>query len=88
LKLVNPDKMKSLKFHAFPGWKLQLFDKSDCSKTGPWGEVFFPNNPALTVVALPKIGRRGENEVVPAGQYKLRKKPLPGRVSAIKHFGP
>ncbi|MDH5327803.1 MAG: C1 family peptidase [Gammaproteobacteria bacterium] len=89
LVLVNQDKMKSLKLYAFPGWKLELYDKSSCDRGDDWGEVMFPNNSSVSVVELPKIGKNGESQVKPAGCYKLHKKQgLPGQVSSIKHFGP
>lgn len=88
LTLVNQDKMKSLKFYGYPGWRLQIFDKSNCSKTDDWAEVTFPNNPNLTHVSVPKIGKKGVSQVNPAGCYKFHyKNGLLGKVSSIKHFG-
>jgi hypothetical protein len=89
IKLKHNDAMKSLKFYAKPGWQLEIYDNSDCKKSDDWGRIKFPNNPGTKVVELPKIGRNGENEVVPPGCYKFYyKNGLPGQVSAIKHFGP
>ena len=88
LKLVNSDKMKSLKLYGYPGWRLQIFDNSSCSQTDDWAEITFPNDQNLKFVGVPKIGKKGVQQVTPSGCYKLHyKNGLPGKVSAIKHFG-
>jgi len=86
-KLVHNDAMKSIKFFALPGWRLQIFDSSDCKMNDDWGEITFPSQGNVTSVDLPKIGRRGPNEVIPAGSYEFHyKNGLPGQVSAIRYY--
>ena len=88
LKLKANNEMKSLKFFAYPGWRLRLFDDEKCSTSDDWGEVVFPNEPMLSAVSVPKIGKRGENEVHPSGHYfpHILNDGLPGNVSSIQHF--
>lgn len=86
-KVEPNDAMKSIKFFALPGWRLQIFDNSDCKMNDDWGEITFPSQGAVTNIDLPKIGRRGPNEVIPAGSYEFHyKNGLPGKVSAIRHY--
>lgn len=88
LQLVHNDAMKSLKFYAKPGWILEIYDSPSCSKSDDWGKVTYPSY-NVPCVSLPKIGRRGVNEVDPPGCYEFHfKNGLAGKVSAIRHYGP
>ncbi|TFG79797.1 MAG: DUF4157 domain-containing protein [Chrysiogenales bacterium] len=88
IKLIHNDEMKSLKLYAKPGWILEIYDSGSCSKSDDWGKVIYPSNNVFCVT-LPRIGSQGVSTVVPQGCYEFHyKNGLPGKVSAIRHYGP